>query len=377
MAAGRAREAALAAAPAEEGDLALVVPGVPKLALSYRLLRRLASIAVALGLFILSLQLMKRGATGLTPVLDALSVRGAVNYIGFGWLDAYLLGSGSPVASVALTLFSRGVLSETETYFMISGGRLGASFIVLFVGFLYYVRGRREPDGLYIGAVALMTTAVVYSMGIPLGYVLLKSGWLDSVRFGSPGLVKGVNEAYKPAVDFFDSFLPLLGLFVIGVVAVVASLKMFDAALPVLESTDSRFQKVVEFFHQKITMFVLGIAITVLTVSVAVSLTILVPLSMKGIVRRKNIIPYVMGAQIGTFVDKLFVTLLLDAPRAFTVIFSEMVAVLAVSVLILLFAFDPFRELIVAAANRATGSRRGFALFLGVIFVIPLVLLFV
>jgi sodium-dependent phosphate cotransporter len=98
---------------------------------------------------------------------------------------------------------------------------------------------------------------------------------------------------------------------------------------------------------------------------------------MKGIVRRRNIIPYVMGAQIGTFVDKLFVTLLLDAPRAFTIIFSEMLAVLAVSLFILVFVFDPFRELILAAASRATGSRRGFALFLGAIFVIPIILLFV
>ena len=259
-----------------------------KLQFGCQLLRRLTAVAFALGLFILSLQLMKRGATGLTPVLDKLTVHTAVNYLGFGWLSAYALGSGSPVASVALTLFSRGVLSETQTYFMISGGRLGASFIVLLVGFVYYVRGRREPDGLYIGAVALMTTAAIYSVGIPFGYALLRSGWLDGVRFGSPGLIKGVNEAYKPAVDFFDSFLPLLGLFVVGVAVVVVSLKMFDAALPSLESTNPRFQRVVEFFHQKLTMFVLGIAITVLTVSVAVSLTILVPLSMKGIVRRQQ-----------------------------------------------------------------------------------------
>jgi sodium-dependent phosphate cotransporter len=372
---GEARPVAIRAV-ARDGDLALPAARVPTLVLSYRLARRLASVSVALALFILSLQLMKRGATGITPILDALSVHGAVNYIGFGWLNAYILGSGSPVASVALTLYSRGVLTDTETFFMISGGRLGASFIVLFVGFLYYVRGRREPDGLYIGAVALMTTAAVYALGIPVGYLFLKSGWFDGVRFGSPGLVKGVNDAYTPAVDFFDGFLPLLGLFAAGVVAAVVSLKMFDAALPTFESTDARFHRVVEFFHQKFTMFVLGIAITVLTVSVAVSLTILVPLSMKGIVRRKYIIPYVMGAQIGTFVDKLFVTLLLDAPRAFTIIFSEMVAVLAVSTLILVFVFDPFRELILAAANRATGSRRGFAIFLGIIFVIPLILLF-
>lgn len=361
----------------EEHELVIAVPHVTKLVLSYRLLKRIAAIAIALGLFVLSLQLMKRGATGLTPILDFLSVHSAVNYLGFGWINAYLLGSGSPVASVALTLYSKNVLSDTQTYFMISGGRLGASFIVLFVGFMYYVRGRREPDGLYIGVVALLTTWIVYAAGIPIGYVLLKSGWLDSVRFGSPGLIKGVNEAYKPAVDFFDSFLPLLGLFVVGVAAVVVSLKLFDAALPPLESTDARFQRIVELLHQKFTMFILGIAITVLTVSVAVSLTILVPLSMKGIVRRKNIIPYVMGAQIGTFVDKLFVTLLLDAPRAFTIIFSEMLAVLAVSLVILVLVFDPFRDLILAAASKATSSRRGFAIFLGALFVVPAVLLLV
>jgi sodium-dependent phosphate cotransporter len=122
-------------------------------------------------------------------------------------------------------------------------------------------------------------------------------------------------------------------------------------------------------------MFILGIVITVLTVSVAVSLTVLVPLSMKGIVRRRSIIPYVMGAQVGTFVDKLFVTLLLNTPRAFTIIFSEMVAVRAVSLAVLLLAFDPFREAILAVADRATSNRRSFALFLSVLFVLPTILL--
>ena len=368
---------ALPAPALDEPELVLPVPHVPKLALSGRVLARLLSISFALALFVLSLQLMKRGAAGLTPIIDALSVHGPANYIGFGWLSAYLLSSGSPVASVALTLFSRGVVSDAEAYFMISGGRLGASFIVLFVGFLYYVRGRRAPDGLYIGAVALITTALVYAAGIPLGFGLLRSGWLDGVRFGSPGVIRGVNDGYAPVVDLFAGLLPRLALFASGVVAVVCSLKLFDAALPSLESTSPRVRHAVEFFHQRFTMFVLGVAVTVLTVSVAVSLTVLVPLSMKGIVRRRNIIPYVMGAQVGTFVDKLFVSLLLDAPRAFTIIFAEMIAVLTVSLLVLAFAFNPFREVILAAAGKATGSKRGFALFLGAIFLVPVVLLFV
>jgi len=195
------------------------------------------------------------------------------------------------------------------------------------------------------------------------------------VRFGSPGLIRGVNDAYQPAVDFFDGFLPLLGLFALGMASTVISLKLFDGALPSLESANDRFQRAADILHHKIPMFLLGVAITVLTVSVAVSLTVLVPLSMKGIVRRRSIIPYVMGAQVGTFVDKLFVTLLLNTPRAFTIIFSEMAAVLTVSLLVLLVAFDPFREAILAVADRATGSRRAFTMFLVVLFVIPVVLI--
>ena len=97
MDAGRARERALPV-PGDEHAAALAVPRFPKLLFSYRLLRRLATLAIALGLFVLSLQLMKRGATGLTPILDGLTVDTAVNYLGFGWISAYLLGSGSPVA---------------------------------------------------------------------------------------------------------------------------------------------------------------------------------------------------------------------------------------------------------------------------------------
>ncbi len=91
------RERALPFSAGEEHELVIAVPHVTKLVLSYRLLKRIASIVVALGLFVFSLQLMKRGATGLTPILDFLSVHSAVNYLGFGWINAYLLAAVRPL----------------------------------------------------------------------------------------------------------------------------------------------------------------------------------------------------------------------------------------------------------------------------------------
>ncbi|MDA8108359.1 MAG: hypothetical protein M0015_06995, partial [Betaproteobacteria bacterium] len=64
MASEGLRERALPAPALDEPELALPVPHVPKLALSGRVLARLLSISFALALFVLSLQLMKRGAAG-------------------------------------------------------------------------------------------------------------------------------------------------------------------------------------------------------------------------------------------------------------------------------------------------------------------------
>jgi hypothetical protein len=55
---------------------------------------------VSLFLFILALTLMKEGARDLTPLIrDRFAVTNAVSSLGFGWLFAYVIMSGSPVAA--------------------------------------------------------------------------------------------------------------------------------------------------------------------------------------------------------------------------------------------------------------------------------------
>ena len=50
-------------------------------------------------------------------------------------------------------------------------------------------------------------------------------------------------------------------------------------------------------------MFTLGALITAISMSVRLSLSILVPLSHRGFIRRENVIPHNMGANITTFID--------------------------------------------------------------------------
>ena len=48
------------------------------------------------------------------------------------------------MAATTISLFGAGTITKLETLTMLSGSRLGASFIVLVTGFLYAIRHKRE-----------------------------------------------------------------------------------------------------------------------------------------------------------------------------------------------------------------------------------------
>ncbi len=337
---------------------------------------RLAVVGGALWLFVLALQLISAGASGLSPVLDALSADGVAGYLGFGWLGSYVAMSGSPVAAIALSLFSGGVTSDLETFAMINGSRLGASLIVLVVGFLAYLTGRRNPDGLYIGVVALLTAMTLWAPAVPLGLLVLDRGWLDGVHLGSPpGLDSAVGFVSKPIVEALAGALPRLLVFGGGVAVLIAAFALFDRALPNLDGPGPRLEALSRALQQRYAMFGFGLLMTLVTLSVSLSVTILVPLALKGYVRRERVIPYVMGANIATWVDTLFAALLLDSPRAFTIVLTEMVCGAAISLTVLFLLYRPYTAAVLWAAHRASSSRRNLALLLAGCFAAPALLL--
>lgn len=340
------------------------------------LLARTLLVVTALALFVLALKLLTSGASGAHSLLERLAADGPVNIFGFGWLGAYVMLSGSPVAATALGLFSGGAISDLESFAMINGSRFGASFIVLFVGFLYYLRHRRNPDGLYIGVVALITTFTVYTPAMVLGLLALRQGWFDGVSVGAPpGVTSVTDESFGRLANAAADALPGLAIFVVGVGVLLASFQLFDRVLPNLEPPSPRLERVLAFFHRPLAMFLMGGLVTLVTLSVSISLTLLVPLSLKGVVRRHGIIPYVMGANITTFIDTLFAAVLLDTPRAVTVVVTQMALTAAVSAVVLLLLYRPYERALLALAHRVTASRRGFAVFLVAILVVPGVLL--
>jgi Na+/phosphate symporter len=129
--------------------------------------------------------------------------------------------------------------------------------------------------------------------------------------------------------------------------------------------------------YRPMITFLLGAGITTVTMSVSVSLSLLVPLSARGYIRRENVIPYIMGANITTFVDTLVAALLISKPEAFTVVLVLMISVAVVSLFILVLIYPYYERAILRLVEVVGHSRRNLAIFLLIIFGIPIALMIV
>ena len=343
----------------------------------FRTAFRLFIFLISLWLFILAITLMKEGAHEFGPFIrNTFSIETPINSLGFGWLLAYATMSGSPVATVSLTFFDAGVINDIGAFNMITGSRLGASLIVLLIGFVYMIRGKGRAESLGIGVLSLFVTGTTYLAALGIGYWFLQQGILDGVQIQGGVLLSSFIEGFfYPIINFTTSFIPGWLTFFCGLLVLLLSFKLFDSFLPTESLRQSQLGRVSRLVYRPVVMFLLGALVTLVSMSVSVSISILVPLSNRGFVRRENVIPYIMGANITTFIDTLLAAVLLQNPRAFTVVIVEMTSVAIVSAIILLFFFGRYERAMLGLVNRLVRSNVSLAVFILAIFIAPLVLL--
>jgi solute carrier family 34 (sodium-dependent phosphate cotransporter) len=339
---------------------------------------KVAHFIPAMFLFVLAIQLMKAGAGALKPYLEGtFPFDNAISTLGLGWIGAYFVLSGSPVAAVSLALFAGGALSRLQTFTMLSGSRLGASFIVLLVGFIYSLNSKERRESIGMGVLALSLTAVVYVPGMFLGYGLLKAGVLSGVHWTASSGVQGlIDRGWDWLVNPAKDHLPAGVLFPLGLGVILLSFKLLDRVLPQIDHRAAdKAEGRQHWLRKPWPMFFLGCLAALLTLSVSVAITVLVPLAAKGYIDRKEAMPYIMGANITTLADTLVAAMLLGRPVGVQVVLAEAIGVAAVTIVYLIFAYGTLQRLIMALDEWVVGSNKRLILFVAGLFVLPGILL--
>ena len=327
---------------------------------------------LALFLFVGALQLMKTGASGLDVLQNkGLLVRNPGSTLGLGWVGALFVLSGSPIAATSLTLVAANSITEIQGFTMLTGSRLGAAFVVLVVAVVYALRsgkgGRLRPVATAV--TALSTTALIYIPAMALGILLLKWGPYHSFEPHFPNQFSDlIDLIYGGLLDRVES-LPGAVLFLGGLAVLLGSMKLIDTVMPDLDK-DLESRRL-QWVSKKWPMFGLGCLVALITMSVSVALTILVPLVAKRYVKREDILPYIMGANITTLGDTMLAAFALNSPAAVRIVLAEVIAAGSLSVILLTFFYPQMRTLVWRFQRQMTMSKPRLAGFTAALFLVP------
>lgn len=336
-----------------------------------------ARFLLALFLFVGALQLMKTGA-GKLDVLNSggVLVKNAGATLGLGWIGALFVLSGSPIAATALTLVAAGSVTEIEGFTMLTGSRLGAAFVVLVVAVVYALRGgqgeRYHPVS--TGIMALSTTAIIYIPAAFIGFAILRWPAFQSLNLQFPHQFADlIDVIYGGLLDRVETW-PAVLIFLGGLGVLLLSFRLIDAVVPEMNE-ETLGQRRIEWLRQKWPMFALGCLVALITMSVSVALTVLVPLVAKNYVKREDIIPYIMGANITTLGDTMLAAFALHSGAAVRIVFASVIAASVLSMIVLTFFYPQLRAMIFRFQRRLMVSKPLLGAFTAGLFLVPLSLI--
>jgi len=158
-----------------------------------------------------------------------------------------------------------------------------------------------------------------------------------------------------------------------GLGVLLASFKLIDAVIPELGEESLGGHR--EWLTHKWTMFAVGCLVALVTMSVSVALTVLVPVVAKNYVKREDIIPYIMGANITTLGDTLLAAFALDSPAAVRIVVAGITATSILSVIMLAFFYPAIRAGIWRLQFQIWRSKPRLAAFTAALFVLPIALI--
>lgn len=326
--------------------------------------------------FVFAVQMLGAGTSQFGPVIERWlrgSLEPDVAALGAGWLGAYGVLNGSVVAAVAISLFDAGVVTARELFYLVVGSRLGSSGVIVFIGALDHLqhRGTSVEHSVGLGLFSFLVTHSIYLPLAVVGAVALP--WtmgvapVASQSFSLPllpelpllgGPATWVSEALGP--------LPTLAL---ALVLFLASLRAVETVFARTD-TDGVADRYLAVLDHPNRSFLVGLLVTVVTMSVSVSVGLMVPLFNRGYTDSDAMGPYVLGASLGTLADSFLVALVLGSPLGTFVVGYVFLVGVALTVVVLLVA-TPYFAALDRVYDRLSTDRRWLAGFVGALVVVP------
>ncbi len=294
--------------------------------------RVLFRIFIFLYLFIFSIELIKK----LTMILskDLISwfnfIDTPLKSFSFGWLFTSIVQSGGGIIIILATFTGLGVINFVTGFYSMLGTRIGITITPLLMSlFVKNVKRRDFRHGFEISLVHTFYNLSLVILFFFLEYffsVFSKIGLIVSDRMSDSFLVTSfpnlINLFFDWLVDIFLLFENKILLLIFALILLLISLEFISKYLLKLYDGEQKTRKIINScFRSKSVCFFTGLISTFLLTSTNITITLLVPLAVKRVINLKKAIPFIIGANVGTVLEVVILTLIAGKSLAIALVF--------------------------------------------------------
>ena len=339
---------------------------------------------LALYTFLLSINTMGAGFKNLKDESEYFTnfIDDPISSFCVGLLITGLIQSSSGTTSILVALCAEGVIPVDLTIPAIMGANIGTAITNTVVSFGHL--GRKNEFKLafggslvhdYFNILAVLILLPLELVFHPLEYTATGMAYLfkdiGGIKFSSP-----IKTATKPIVHFFEglvaashyqtAFLVLLGVFILfmSLKIIVSCTRLF-----VNEYGEALVEKYL--FKGPKGSFALGLGLTATVQSSSITTSLIIPLIASGVLKIRKILPYTIGANIGTTVTTILAALAASAATGTTAPLILAFVHLLFNVFggAIIYGIKPLRNVPIVLAERsgqwAVDSRKGFIVLVG------------
>lgn len=304
-----------------------------------------------------------------------------------GILSTAIVQSSSTTTSIIVGMVAGGALTIQGAIPMIMGANIGTTITNLIVSLGHITRTQEFKRAFAAATIHdvfnWMAVLILFPLELATGMLAKLSASLAQGFQGMGGMKMSdpLKASTKPVIEFIASSLgdrpiPML------VVSVLITFAMLTLIVKVLRSLV--LEKIETFFDEHLfknagRAMLFGLFLTVAVQSSSITTSLIIPLAGAGILRLAQILPYTLGANVGTTVTAILAALATGRIEAITVSFAHLLFnVLGIAIIwpvpairrIPVIASEWLAEL--ALRNRAIP----IAFILIVFFLLPLALIF-
>ena len=306
-----------------------------------------------------------------------LLIRDTTSGVFAGWLGTALLHSSGAFDSIVVAFVSSGAMPLALAVSTIIGAELGTTVTPFLISVLNQVRGRKHQDAAFNVTLThvlynLFTLAIFYPAELFFGTftwialqgsnIFVKAPWLNAI----PDLL----DVITPWVPVVLEYIPAWTGLIAGAVMLILALGGVERYMTEVFNMPRSWNLIRATFRKPLRAFLAGFLFTLLIPSTTVMVSLLVPLATSGVIGAEfYILPYILGANIGTVFDVMIAAMATGDPISMGVWLVHL-SVNLLGALIFLPLMKPFSSLVKAGADRVAASPR---LVLGVTVIFHLI----